>query len=173
MDSILTPVRAEHADPLYPMVKDSPVTATILWDGPESLAAYRSGLAEREVAVREGALHMFTIVDPESGKLAGSIDIRPDGDGFRADIGLWVGVPFHGRGLGTRAVRAVARYGFEALGLAKIEGKIFVGNHASRRAFEKAGFRLEGTIRRCARKRGQLVDEWVMGILPEELPPEN
>ncbi|MBS1963733.1 MAG: GNAT family N-acetyltransferase [Bdellovibrionales bacterium] len=172
MDSLLTPVEAEHAEALYPMVKDSPVTATILWDGPESLAAYRAGLAEREASVKAGTLHMFTIVDPETGKPAGSIDIRPEEGGFRADIGLWIGVPFHGRGLGTRAVRAIARYGFENLGLAKIEGKIFVGNEASRRAFEKAGFRCEGTLRRCAMKRGRLVDEWVMGILPEELPPE-
>lgn len=172
MNSILLPVRADHADALYPMVKDSPVTATILWDGPESLESYREGLSEREAGMKSGKLHMFTIVDPDSGKLAGSIDIRPDEEGFRADIGLWIGVPFHGRGIGTRAVHAIARYGFAEVGLAKIEGKVFVGNLASRRAFEKAGFRLEGTIRRCARKGGEFRDEWIMGILPEELPSE-
>jgi hypothetical protein len=46
---------------------------------------------------------------------------------------------------------------------------VFVGNHASRRIFEKNGFQLEGTRRRAVRKRGRFVDEWLSGLLREEL----
>jgi RimJ/RimL family protein N-acetyltransferase len=45
---------------------------------------------------------------------------------------------------------------------------VFTGNYPSRRAFEKNGFRLEGTVRRAVQKRGQLLDEWLLGLLPEE-----
>jgi RimJ/RimL family protein N-acetyltransferase len=169
MKAPIVPLRSEHADLLYPLIKDAAVTSTIQWDGPRSLDEYRAGLEERVKQVSAGSTHMFTIVDPESGAPAGSIDIRPDENRFRADIGLWIGVPFRGKGLGTGAVRAITTYGFDTLKLTKIEGKIFVGNLASRRIFEKCGYRLEGTIRSCVQKRGIPIDDWVMGILREEL----
>ena len=71
--------------------------------------------------------------------------------------------------LGTEAVRLAARHAFEALRLAKLEAGVFVGNLPSRRIFEKSGFLLEGTIRRAVSKRGRFVDEWLFGLLPEEL----
>jgi RimJ/RimL family protein N-acetyltransferase len=49
--------------------------------------------------------------------------------------------------------------------LQKIEATVFAGNMASRRIFEKNGFSLEGTIRKAALKRGQLIDEWLLGIV--------
>jgi RimJ/RimL family protein N-acetyltransferase len=82
---------------------------------------------------------------------------------------LRIGRDLHGRGHGTAAVRLAARYAFEELRLAKLEAAVFVGNVASRRIFEKNGFTLEGTIRRAVRKRGRFVDEWLFGLLPEEL----
>jgi RimJ/RimL family protein N-acetyltransferase len=163
----IRPVRGEDAGPLFPMIHGSPVTDTIQWDGPASLAEYEKGLAEREGQHARGEIHMFTIVEKTTGELVGSIDIRPETD-FWATIGLWVGERFHGRGYGTEAVREIARYGFEILKLAKIEGAIFVGNESSRRIFEKNGFALEGTLRYQARKRGRLRDVWIMGKTVEE-----
>jgi RimJ/RimL family protein N-acetyltransferase len=83
-------------------------------------------------------------------------------------MGLWIGPPFQGKGYATSAVKRILKYGFETLGMQKIEAKIFVGNIASRRVFEKCGFQLEGTIRRAEIKRGKFVDEWLFGILKEE-----
>jgi uncharacterized protein (DUF952 family) len=97
----------------------------------------------------------------------GSIDIRPRND-VRADIGLWIGSPYHGQGIGSQAVQKITAYGFFSLGLEKIEAEIFVGNQASRRIFEKCGFILEGTRRLSVRKRGQLLDEWNLGITRQD-----
>lgn len=165
---IIRPVEGADADELFPMVYQSPVTATLIWDGPPSLDVLRETLREREVLTREGKMHQFTIVENSMGKKVGSISIRPFEDGFRADVGIWVGIPFHGKGYGAEAVRQVVQYGFDKLQLEKIEAKIFTGNQASRRLFEKAGFQLEGTIRAGAKKRGKLQDEWLFGILKSE-----
>jgi len=137
----------------------------LLWDGPDSLEEYRHSIAERAAQVARGEKHLFTIwVDD---KPAGNIEIRPSND-FRADIGLWIGLPYHGQGVGSYAVQWITAYGFFHLGLQKIEAEVFVGNHASRRIFEKCGFALEGTIRYSTRKRGSLVDEWNLGITRQE-----
>jgi RimJ/RimL family protein N-acetyltransferase len=163
----LRPMLERDADLLHPMLVGSSVTDTILWDGPASLEDYRRGLAEREAAVRAGSLHIFTIV--LDGEPIGSIDVRPDEDApFRGDLGFWIGEPFQGRGHGTAAIRLAVAHAFGALALVKLEASVFVGNHASRRALEKAGFQLEGTIRRYRRKRGQLVDSWLLGLIPGE-----
>lgn len=52
-----------------------------------------------------------------------------------------------GQGLATDAARAVTRFGFEDLGLERIEMEIAVDNHASLRIAEKLGYRREGVLR--------------------------
>lgn len=159
----LRPIRADDADALYPLLVGSRILDTLLWDGPTSLEEYRAALAQRAASPDA---HVFAIVDGE--RAIGCCDVRPESD-FRGDCGLWIGEPDHGRGCGTEAVRLLSRYAFDELGLAKLEATVFVGNVASRRIFEKNGFRLEGTIRRAVRKRGRFVDEWLFGKLAEEL----
>src|SRR5579885_2421067 len=155
----LRAVEGADAGALFPLVHGTSVTDTICWDGPRSLEELQAGLSEREKQVKAGERHQWTILERSSGGKIGSTDLRPYADGpFRGDMGIWIGSPFHGRGYATEAVNLVVAHGFEKLGMEKIEAKIFVGNWASRRAFEKAGFRFEGTIRSGAPKRGVLVD---------------
>jgi RimJ/RimL family protein N-acetyltransferase len=161
----LRAVRADDAEALYPLIAGTAVTDTILWDGPTSPAEYRQAIAERAAQVARGEIHFFTILDGE--RPVGTIDVRPSSE-FRGDLGLWLGAAYHKRGFGTEAVRLATSYAFDRLGLAKLEATVFVGNLASRRIFEKNGFRLEGTIRCAVKKRGKLVDEWLLGITREE-----
>ncbi len=166
----LRPIDPADTDALYPQLAGTGVTDTILWDGPASLEDYRARFAERAARVARGELaahepRMFTICADDAP--IGCIDARPESD-TRGSLGLWIGPAHQGRGHGTRAVNLLARYAF-GLGLRKLEATVFVGNHASRRIFEKNGFALEGTIRRAACKRGRLLDEWLFGLLDEEL----
>ncbi len=167
MDS-LRPVRSTDADDLFPLIYRSPVTDTLKWDGPPSLEVFRKDLIEREARTASGEAHIFTIIDRGSGSPAGSASIHPDDEHLRGDIGLWVAEPHQGKGYGTRVVRELSAYGFDQLGLEKIEAYIFTGNEASRWIFEKNGFMLEGTIRSAVRKRGQVLDEWLFGITRQD-----
>jgi len=169
MDAIeLRPVRAQDALLLFPLIYQSPVTDTLLWDGPDSLEQFQQGLAERAQATLRGECHFFIIVEHATQQPIGSIDIRPHSDYVRGEIGLWIGAPYHGKGYGTQAVRRMLAYGFGPLGMQKIESEVFVGNWASRRIFEKNGFRLEGTRRSSVLKRGRLLDEWNLGITRDD-----
>jgi uncharacterized protein (DUF952 family)/RimJ/RimL family protein N-acetyltransferase len=171
---ILRPVQAEDADILFPMIYHSPVTDTLLWNGPDSLDEYRQGLAKRAERVALGEDHMFTMVAiDDSGEnpdtAIGSAGIDPESkQNLRADLGLWIGLPYHGKGYGTLAIRWLLDYGFIRLGMEKIEACVYTGNWASRRIFEKNGFILEGTIRKATLKRGQWQDDWRMGITRED-----
>jgi ribosomal-protein-alanine N-acetyltransferase len=160
----IRPVRACDADALYPQIAGTAVPDTLVWEGPCSLDEYREGLARREAQVVAGLSHFFTIVVGDAGHAVGSITLRPKGPSGRADVGLWVGAGSQGLGYGTAAIGHVVRYGFEQLSLERIEACIFVGNLASRRAFEKNDFVLEQTLPGAVVKRGQPRDEWLLAL---------
>jgi RimJ/RimL family protein N-acetyltransferase len=63
-----------------------------------------------------------------------------------ANVGYWVRTSRTGQGIATAAVRLVARFGFEDLGLRRLELLIAVHNVASRRVAEKVGATLEGVL---------------------------
>ncbi|MGZ3771659.1 MAG: GNAT family N-acetyltransferase [Bdellovibrio sp.] len=156
-------VLGADADFLFPYIHNSPVTDNIVWDGPTTLAEYKDGLNQRETQHLNGEVHFFTIIESANNPI-GTITIRPQNE-FRADIGLWIGLPFHGKGYGTEAIQLITDYGFDKLKLQKIEALVFVGNLASRKIFEKNGYVLEGTIRSAVKKRGKLLDEWILGLV--------
>lgn len=163
----LCPVLEAHAEALFPLVFQTSVADTIVWNGPESLEEFRAALREREEKTRSGLLHQFTIIGSE-GAAVGTIDIVPDPVNASGSIGLWIGTRFHGLGYGSEAVRLVVRLGFDGLKLERLQARVFVGNRASRRIFEKNGFVVEGTVRHAVRKRGVFLDTWILGMIREE-----
>jgi RimJ/RimL family protein N-acetyltransferase len=95
------------------------------------------------------------------------LDLRASADGT-AEIGYWVDARARNRGVAAGAVRAVCRWAFATLGLELIEWRCEVGNVASRRVAEKAGFLIEATVRERLVHRGGRVDARVGSLLREE-----
>ncbi|MGD8815372.1 MAG: GNAT family protein [Anaerolineales bacterium] len=156
----LRPPEESDAHDLFPLLKGTSVTDTLAWDGPASLREYQHALRTREAQVAAGLTHFFTIVECASGRAIGSCDVRPDEDGIHAMVGLWIGEPYQGRGLGTAVIARLVSFAFETLGTNRLEADVFVGNLKSRRAFERNGFVLLRTIHAAVVKRGMPIDEW-------------
>ena len=118
------------------------------------------GLWERD----EGA--PFAVLDATTGDLLASVGfVRFQREDALGEIGYWCAPWARGRGVTTQAVGAVCRWGFGALGLARVDWYAEVGNAGSRRVAEKAGFTVEGVLRqRLTGKQGQ-ADAWVGGLL--------
>jgi RimJ/RimL family protein N-acetyltransferase len=87
----------------------------------------------------------------------------------RAELGIAIGERSEwNKGHGTDATRAICDFGFGSLRLERVSLFVYEGNDGARRAYEKAGFRHEGTMRRAHFGRGEHHDVHVMGILREE-----
>jgi RimJ/RimL family protein N-acetyltransferase len=84
-------------------------------------------------------------------------------------VGYWVDPRVRGQGVATEAVRTLCRWAFAALDLELVEWRAEVGNVASRRVAEKAGFLVEATLRRRLVHRGARVDAWVGSLLPADV----
>jgi len=87
----------------------------------------------------------------------------------RAEFGIAIGETAEwDHGYGTDATRAICDFGFGELRLERIGLFVYAGNDRARRAYEKAGFTHEGTLRRAHFARGQFHDVHVMGLLRDE-----
>ncbi len=88
-----------------------------------------------------------------------------------ASIDLFLDPAVHGRGLGTEAVRRVVRHLIDERGHHRITIDPAAANTAAIRAYEKAGFKPVGVMRRYERDAGG--DGWHDGLLMELLAGED
>lgn len=84
-------------------------------------------------------------------------------------VSIGIGEPgYRGKGYGSDALRLVLRYAFDELNLERVGLDVISGNAAAIRAYERAGFRQEGALRRAVLRDGQRQDRLLMGILRAE-----
>ena len=67
-------------------------------------------------------------------------------------------------------VREICAEAFRRFGLARIYAEPFARNTGSRRVLEKAGFVLEGVMRRGVYKRGEVLDYCMYALVPDDAP---
>jgi len=101
----------------------------------------------------------FAIATPA--EVIGGIGLQRQHDVHRltAEIGYWLGESQWGRGIATRAVAAVSEWLFATTPLERLYACVFETNPASARVLEKAGYQLEGRLRRAVIKEGRILDQ--------------
>ncbi|MDP4087033.1 MAG: GNAT family protein [Bacillota bacterium] len=85
-----------------------------------------------------------------------------------AYIGYWLGEEFQGKGIMTKAAKALTEYAFNDLRLNKVEIRAASGNKKSRSIPERLGYVNEGCIRSTEWLYDHHVDHIVYGVLAEE-----
>ncbi len=82
-----------------------------------------------------------------------------------ADISLLIGEKqCWGRGLATEAIKILSGFAFDVLNLNKLRSGCYAGNAGSAKAFLKAGFILEGTLKKQWMVNGTYQDELIFGL---------
>jgi RimJ/RimL family protein N-acetyltransferase len=111
--------------------------------------------------------HQFAIT--EDGRVVGAIGMGVNQFGT-GHIGYWCAAEARGRGVVTRALRMLCRYGLGEPGLGRLELVTDPENLASQRVAEKAGFKREGVLRSHAlHPDGRRRDSVMFSLLPGEL----
>jgi RimJ/RimL family protein N-acetyltransferase len=103
------------------------------------------------------------------GEAVGGIGITLQDDVHRrsAEIGYWLGEPFWGRSIMSEAVPAFTAYAFATFDLCRIYATVFEWNPSSGRILEKAGYRLEGRLRKSVTKDGRTIDQLLYACVRE------
>ena len=162
---------------------DLPVGRLREWR-PEDAAALARHADNRKIwrNVRDHFPHPYTLADAETwieraggdqpptqlaieldGEAAGGIRVflQRDVERRSAELGYWLGEAHWGRGVMTEAVRRYTALAFETFDLLRIYAVVFEWNPASCRVLEKAGYVLEGRLRKAVVKDGVVLDQFL------------
>ena len=118
---------------------------------------------------RDDREYTFAVCDATSGEVLASVGVSAPTVDHIGEVGFWCAAAARGQGVTTQAVTAICRWGFAAVGYARIDWYAAVGNGPSRRVAEKAGFTVEGTLRQRLELHGVRHDAWVGGLLPDDV----
>ncbi|HEY9218217.1 MAG TPA: GNAT family protein [Phenylobacterium sp.] len=167
----LEPLRPEHAAGLAEAVKEGELWR--LWYTKVPAPDEMSQEIERRLALRQtGMMAPFAVRDAD-GRLVGmttycNIDPRSP----RVEIGYtWYGRSVQRTALNTACKRMLLAHAFEELGCIAVEFRTNAFNHASRRAIERLGAKLDGVLRsHQLNSNGTVRDTYVYSIVAGEWP---
>lgn len=165
--TVLRPFTAADADTMWEIIGDPEVIRfTFPSNGELTLDRVRSWYASR--AEQPDRLDL-AVTDRGTGELVGEVVLYEwDADARSCTFRTLIGPRGRGRGLGTEAAVLIVAYGFEQLGLHRIQLEAYGDNHRARRVYEKVGFVVEGVRREALARDGVWVDEVLMAVLDRE-----
>lgn len=175
---LLRPFRPEDIDAVFTACQDPEIQRWTTVPSP-----YERDHAEAFVTricpegLRSGTAYTFGVFSRHTGDLVSAMDVRPEHTpvppAYRAEVGFWTAREHRGHGYTGEALDAVARWAFTELELGRLEWKAHVGNTASLRVAERAGFTVEGVLRSYLVRNGASQDLRIGSLLPSDLGLEG
>jgi len=169
----LRPFRPSDAVTLYQAVRES-LPELLPWM-PWAYADYSVKDSKKwiESCARtwaKGKEYNFAIIDPKDGSILGGCGLNQVRRRARfANLGYWVRSRYTKKGIATAAALLVAHFGFDELGLTRIEIGAATGNNASLRVAEKVGATRQGIQKRKITFRDKVYDRVVFSLTPKDL----
>jgi len=132
--------------------------------------AFRRRVRHYQRELREDLGYAFFLFRDYDDQLLGGITLSNVRRGVTqaAAVGYWIGKPYAGRGLMTKAVAGIVRFAFEELKLHRLEAACMPSNTASIRVLEKNGFQREGLARRYLKINGVWQDHLLYATLADD-----
>ena len=112
-------------------------------------------------------IHQCTRAIVVDGEAVGSIGafIKDDVYCKSGEIGYWLGEPFWNRGIISEAIKQMCDLVFQKYGVVRIFAEPYAGNLGSRKVLEKAGFELEGILKKSVYKNGAIFDSCIYALI--------
>jgi RimJ/RimL family protein N-acetyltransferase len=151
-----------YVDPEFTTLQSGTYQITSPGDTREQMAKWFSNKD-----VRGGGNFVIELI--ESGEVVGGVNLFGGALPQRAaTAAIQVGGASVGKGIGTEALRLLLDFGFREIGLNRIQLEVFAYNARAIRAYEKAGFVVEGRRRQIAFHDGRFYDDLLMAVLAED-----
>jgi len=140
--------------------------------------AFRRRVRTYEQESRRGTSYSFLVFRRDDNLLLGGVTLSNVRRGVAqsATLGYWVAAAHARQGYMTEALAAALDFGFDHLGMHRIEAACLPNNEASKALLAKMGFVEEGYARRYLRINGSWQDHVLYAMLrddPRYRPPEG
>lgn len=163
MEFILRPWKASDINSLIKYANNWNIAKNLTNQFPHPYTI-QDGKAFIEYATKDDPIHIFAIeVNQEA---VGGIGIHPQSDIFikNAELGYWLGEPFWGYGIVSKAIKQIIQFGFSTFDIERIFARPYGTNFASQKILEKNNFLLEGRYNNILYKNGEYLDELIYAI---------
>lgn len=140
------------------------------WPGDDlTRPGYRRRMAAYSRDRDLGLAHAFFVHRVQDDALVGGVTLSNIRRGVAqmGTIGYWVGAPYARQGYTLAAVRQIARFSFDTLGLHRIEAACVPENNRSHALLLKAGFREEGRAEAYLKINGAWRDHILFGMVTD------
>ena len=156
---VLRKMCVSDTEDMFDYARRENLTKYLLWS-PHNTSGYtRDYLKYIETRYKAGDFYDWAVIERSSGRMIGTCGFtRIDTQNDTGEIGYVLNPDFHGKGYGTEAAQEVIRFGFDTIGLHRIEAKFMQGNDASLHVMEKIGMSFEADEERdriSAEMRGE------------------
>jgi [ribosomal protein S5]-alanine N-acetyltransferase len=166
---LLREPREDDAAPLFEFTSDPDVTKFLAIAPPDSPDDTRHFIEKCREHRGQDREYVYVIAGVADDRVMGVIGLRHIDQPLRtAQVGTWLGRRFWGTGANEEAKRLLLDFSFGPLALHRIEARISVDNHRSRRAFERLGAKCEGRLRESFFKNGVYHDQDLFVVLEQE-----
>jgi RimJ/RimL family protein N-acetyltransferase len=130
--------------------------------------ALRASVDDLPTLAARGRLLALAAVDSDSDDVLGGATLHHlDDERKIVEIGYFVLPHARRRGIATTIARLLAQHAF-SLGIERVAAYVNVGNTASERVVERAGFTREGVVRSMPKPDGRRIDKTLFSLLPGE-----
>jgi len=161
---LLRPLVPADAQEIVPLADDQAVAKQLRDRFPHP---YRLQDAEEFIRSQQHIDPPLVLAIVVEGHFAGTVGIVPGTDiHYRtAEIGYWLGQPYWGKGLMTSVLVAASQHFMDTYSLLRLFALPKSDNAASCRVLEKAGYGLEGILRKNYEKYGQTGDSSLYALI--------
>jgi [ribosomal protein S5]-alanine N-acetyltransferase len=134
---------------------------------------YKNGMAEEWISTHQASYKakkslILAVTVRDEFELIGAMGLEINITHQYAELGYWIGKAYWNQGFCTEAAREVVRFGFEQLGLNRIQARHMLKNPGSGRVLEKIGMKKEGVLRQALNRFGKYHDYALWAILRDE-----
>jgi [ribosomal protein S5]-alanine N-acetyltransferase len=165
---LLRAMAIEDSEALH-MLKADPEVTRLYGEAPHtSIEQTKVWVQECIDGLKEGEVIVWTIVLRSTGTPIGEICYwHFEHDDHHAELGYEIAHEHWHKGVMSEALPPIIAYGFNVLGLHRIEATPLAMNEASQRLLERNGFRKEGNLRDRIYFDGEYLDELFYALIKE------
>ena len=135
---------------------------------PESMKEARKELKMKTADFKKKKPFGESFAIEVKGEFAGFVDLchlNKKHHEHEGSVSYCIRKEFRGKGITTAAVKLIVKYGFNKYKLKRMEARCRTFNKASAKVLKKAGFKLEGILRKTELKDGRYYDDMVWAIV--------
>lgn len=168
----LRPMERSDAEAIFEIKGDPQVTERYGAENYTTIDQARKWVADRLAGYhkRESVFWMFTLKG-ESEAIGMCCYWHIDEQSRCAEIGYELNRAYWNKGITSEALVPIVKYGFDRMGLHRVEACPFSENAPSNKLLQSLGFKLEGTLRHRVQFRGRFIDQHYYSLLDGEFKP--